>query len=163
MKLVDLGIDFQKLQAELPNLLTLACLHFDNGETPYQGVVLKVKDMFFRNLEMLLIKTCVQTADKKTAVSMSATYQSSFSEFPGWSSEHDIMLLKAVSTCGFGRWREVLSGLLPGRDTYDLYKLVCREEASLDAVVNSARMEQFAEQRTRFLVYCLMEDEYLCM
>ena len=160
--MADLGIDFQKLQAELANLLTLACLHCNSGEISYQGVTLKVKDMFFRNFEMLLIKTCVQTAGKKAAMSLSATYQSSFADFPGWSSEHDLKLLTAVSTCGFGRWREVLGGLLPGQDTYDLYKLVCAEEASLDAAENFAWMERFAEMRTRFLVYCLMEDEYLC-
>ncbi len=150
--------------SELPNVLTQACINFAGGtETVYKGAALKVKEIFFRNIEILLIKTCVKdvAAGKKAAASGSETYKSSFPDFKGWDSGNDLLLLRSVSNYGFGRWREVLIGLIPGRDPYDVYKLVYEEDASLDGAAIYARMEQFVEQRTRFLVYCLMEDEYL--
>ena len=148
---------------ELPNILMFACLHFNSGQAIlYKGVALRVTDIFFRNVEILLIKNCVKevTEGKKSAVSVSMTYRNSFADFPAWESGHDLLLLRSVSTHGFGKWRNVLDGLIPGRDIYDIYRMVNAAEASLDVAVNSERMERFAEQRTRFLVYCLMEDEY---
>lgn len=162
--MADLNIDFNSLVSELPNVLTQACIHFTSGtETPYKGAVLKVKEIFFRNIEILLIKTCMKdvAAGKKAVLSRSETYKSSFPDFKGWEPAHDLLLLRSVSNNGFGRWREVLIGLIPGKDPYDIYKLVHVEDASLESAAIYARMEQFAEQRTRFLVYCLMEDEYL--
>jgi len=162
--LAELNIDFNSLVAELPNVLTQACIHFTAGtETLYKGAVLKVKEIFFRNIEILLIRTCVKdvAAGKKAVPSGSETYKSSFPDFKGWETAHDLLLLRSVSNNGFGRWREVLIGLIPGKDAHDVYKLVHLEDASLDHAAIYAKMEQFVEQRTRFLVYCLMEDEYL--
>lgn len=139
-------------------------MNFNSGtEVLYKGAVLRVKEIFFRNIEVLLIKTCIKdmAAGRKTAVSASETYRSSFGDFKGWDSTHDLCLLRSTSNFGFGRWREVLIGLLPGKDPHDVFRLVYAEDLALDTASLYSRMEQFVEQRTRFLVYCLMEDEYL--
>ena len=158
LRLGDLGVDIGELSYELAIITANACQYFSNGpEMTYKGAVLKIRELFFRNIEIMLLRAWLKQLQllQKTAVSTSETYKSSFADFKTWSSSHDIALLKAVASEGFGRWQSVLQVMGNGGEA-DLHRAVFG-----DSAVDSAKMELFVEQRTRFLIYCLMEEEYL--
>ena len=161
----EADIDFKSLLEELPSVLTQACMNFNTGlEVSYKGATVKVKEVFFRNIEVLLIRNCLKDvgSGRKCTVSSSDTYKSSFPDFKSWNTSNDLLLLKSVLTFGFGRWQDVLNGLAPpGQDLYEIYKQIFGEDTNLEAGALLSKLEAFVEQRTRFLVYCLMEDEYL--
>lgn len=158
LRLGDFGVDLGELSQELPSLAASACQHFSNGaEMPYKGATLKVRELFFRNIEIMLLRAWLKQLQllQKSAISTSETYKSSFSDFQAWSAKDDIALLQAVAAQGFGRWHSVLQSLSKTQDLGDLSRAVFGE------ATDPARLELFVEQRTRFLVYCLMEEEYL--
>lgn len=159
LKLGDFGVDFEELSKELPQITALAYQQFNNGpEVTYKGAVLKIRELFFRNIEIMLMKTWLNDmkSGKKSMVSGSETYKTSFSDFKMWSFSQDFALLKAVFNYGFGNWREISQNLSENQDTNAIYREIYGDET-----VDLAKLELFMEQRTRFLVYCLMEDEYL--
>ena len=155
-------MEYSALIQELPCVLSQACIHFNSGpEVQYKGANIRVKDVFFRNIELLLIRNCVRdlAAGKKTAVSTSETYKASFADFKAWQAGQDLLLVKAVHGQGFGGWKEVLAAL--GQDTVETYKQVYGDDGTTDVAAMGNKLEGFVEQRARFLIYCLMEDEYL--
>ena len=153
MKLQSTGLKLENLMREMEGLLAFSCTHLGDNAAVYNGLEVCPKAVFFRNLEMSVIRKVVEAfhCTGETALCRSnSLYNESFSVLSGWTVRDDLLLLAAILKHGYGQWR-----IIAKRPEMSEKLKNCL--GRLDAEMSS---EGFLESRARFVTYCLMQTEY---
>lgn len=153
LKLQNTGLRLEDLMREMEKLLAFACSHLADNSAVYNGLEICPKAVFFRNLEISMIRKAVEafhcTGDTVLCHSNSL-YNESFSGLSCWTVRDDLLLLAAVLKHGYGQWKVI------GKSPEMTEKL----KNCLGRLNTDMPNEVFLESRARFVVYCLMQTEY---
>lgn len=153
MKLLQTGINMQELMRETEALLTYASTHLDQETAVLNGVEFSPKTVFFRNLEISLIRKSVETFHRTGEIALCkdcSLYSDSFAQLQRWSVRDDLLLLAAVMRHGYGQWKVIAK----------TPEMSAKLGSDLLGLARQITSEEFLESRARFIVYCLMKTEF---